>query len=506
MRGPDHSHTGRQRRGTHRRARGVGGKPMVAHGRRHQWVPDGEPVVLRHRRFGRLLPAHVRVVHGRVRHHRSVPEHHRRQHPEPTETRVLTITGGSGYTIGSPASATIHILDNDAQFVSVSKVGDVTESGANGTLRFTRICDLSAGVTANFSVSGATSGTDFTSIGTTVTFAAGEADQVVDVDALTDAGYDPDETVFATIQTGTGYTRDTVYAATLSIEDAVASVTVVKIEDAWEDGRTGRYIFTRTGDLTDALEVEYTIGGTADAGDDYKALTGTIEFAAGEATAELVMTPESDEDADRRVRQVVGRLARTPRPRPRRVRGALGESGHRNQGAGVPPGRRAAADRRRGRRESVGREARAAPAVGARETRTGRPRIGRPVGVCGYWTRTHVVAGGASGAGAGATGAGAVGATGAFARTCTFFSPAFSSSITAVAPASPSRRSWRLSTRVYPPGRSAKRGPSSRNSFLSTVSALFFCDVFFGSSTSSSFLFQMPVPWVGPSSAIASRR
>ncbi|MFM6348748.1 MAG: hypothetical protein ACKPFK_26940, partial [Dolichospermum sp.] len=65
-----------------------------------------------------------------------------------------------------------------------------------------------------------------------------------------------------------------------------------------EDG-TGNlvYTFTRTGATTNALTVNYSIAGTADATDYTGATPGTgktITFAAGSATATLTIDPTAD--------------------------------------------------------------------------------------------------------------------------------------------------------------------------------------------------------------------
>jgi hypothetical protein len=57
---------------------------------------------------------------------------------EPTETVVATIISGGGMTIGDPSSATVNIFDNDPQVVTVTKIADATEGGADGLFRFTR--------------------------------------------------------------------------------------------------------------------------------------------------------------------------------------------------------------------------------------------------------------------------------------------------------------------------------------------------------------------------------
>ena len=51
---------------------------------------------------------------------------------------------------------------------------------------------------------------------------------------------------------------------------------------------------TRTGATTAALTVNYTVGGTATAGSDYAALTGSVQIPAGAATATVTVTPIND--------------------------------------------------------------------------------------------------------------------------------------------------------------------------------------------------------------------
>ena len=143
---------------------------------------------------------------------------------EETETVTFTVHVGVDYTVGTPASATINIFDNDAQVVSVAKIADAAEGGANGTLQFTRTGDLSSSLTANISVGGtATSGTDYTALGTTVTFAANSATTNVTVTPTDDTVYDVNETVTATVASGTGYTVGSSSAASVNIADSISA-------------------------------------------------------------------------------------------------------------------------------------------------------------------------------------------------------------------------------------------------------------------------------------------
>jgi hypothetical protein len=60
----------------------------------------------------------------------------------------------------------------------------------------------------------------------------------------------------------------------------------------------GSFTFTRAGDTTAALTVAYTASGTATAGSDYQALSGTVTFPAASATAVVMLTPLADSLAE----------------------------------------------------------------------------------------------------------------------------------------------------------------------------------------------------------------
>ena len=55
--------------------------------------------------------------------------------------------------------------------------------------------------------------------------------------------------------------------------------------------KNGSFTFCRTGDRTNAYDVPYTIGGTAVAGQDYQALSGTVTIPAGEECASVEVVP-----------------------------------------------------------------------------------------------------------------------------------------------------------------------------------------------------------------------
>jgi hypothetical protein len=65
-----------------------------------------------------------------------------------------------------------------------------------------------------------------------------------------------------------------------------------------QEPNLGRLVVHRFGPLDAALVVNYTVSGDATSGSDYEALTGSVEIAAGERSAEIVITPIDDADAE----------------------------------------------------------------------------------------------------------------------------------------------------------------------------------------------------------------
>jgi hypothetical protein len=182
----------------------------------------------------------------------------------------------------------------------------VNEDGTSNLIyTFTRTGDTTNPLTVNYSISGtATNGSDYTLLPTSVTFAANSATATVTIDPTADTIVESNETVILTLASGTGYTVGTPNAATGTITNDDTSVTLaVSPGSVTEDGTTNLvYTFTRTGNLTNALTVNYSVAGTAIFNTDYSqtgaatftSTTGTITFAAGLSTATLTIDPTAD--------------------------------------------------------------------------------------------------------------------------------------------------------------------------------------------------------------------
>ena len=167
----------------------------------------------------------------------------------------------------------------------------VTEDGTtNLVYTFTRTGSTTSALTANYTVGGtATNGTDYTSIPTSVTFAAGSSTATVTVDPTADTTVESDETVALTLTAGTGYTVGTTTPVTGTITNddfpqlSINDITVV-------EGKDNNAILTVTVDNPNPQPItfNYTTGpidATVDV--DYTSKTGTITIAANTATATI---------------------------------------------------------------------------------------------------------------------------------------------------------------------------------------------------------------------------
>jgi len=223
---------------------------------------------------------------------------------EADETVTLTLIAGSGYKLGSTASATVMIVSEDFNVVTITATSTMaTEAGLQaGTFTFTRTGDTTAVLPVNYTVGGtATPDSDYVSLGTGVAFAAGESTTTLTVSPLQDTSVEPDETIILTLAAGTGYIIGFPYNAstvTLTSDDTntltTVSVTATDTTATEADLTTGTFTFTRSGDTSTALTVNYSVSGTATSGSDYQILGTSIRFAAGESTATQTVTPVQD--------------------------------------------------------------------------------------------------------------------------------------------------------------------------------------------------------------------
>ncbi len=218
---------------------------------------------------------------------------------EGNETVTVTILTNAAYNVGI-TNATVTILDDDLPVVTVVATDTVASetSGNNGTFVFERVGSATANLLVNYSVSGtAGNGTDYTTLGGSITIVAGRPNVTLSVAAINDALVEGDETVTVTITSSTAYNVGNPGRATVVIQDNELPTVAFTVTDgtAQEPGpNTGEFRFTRTGTASNELVVFYQITGTATPGADYVALPGSFVFAAGSTSAVVTVTPLDD--------------------------------------------------------------------------------------------------------------------------------------------------------------------------------------------------------------------
>ncbi|MDX1978093.1 MAG: Calx-beta domain-containing protein [Pseudanabaenaceae cyanobacterium bins.68] len=245
---------------------------------------------------------------------------------EPNETVNLSLTAiTSGITIGSPSTATLTIVDNDAIAAGSLSFSSgnfrISEDGvAINAVTITRSGDSSSSVavTVNPSNGTATGGstplvspTDFANSQITVIFAPGETSKTVTIPLLDDAIAEPDETISLTLSNPTGgAVLGSQSTATLTIADNDSTTVSILATDANASEAnldTGTYTFSRTGSVASALTVNYQVSGTA-SGADYVPLvgsvvngtviTGSVVIPVGSSAVTLNLLPIDDEIPD----------------------------------------------------------------------------------------------------------------------------------------------------------------------------------------------------------------
>jgi len=204
-------------------------------------------------------------------------------------------------------------------------IDDVTKSeGDAGATDFTFTVSLSSAptiaVTVDYATADdtATAGSgDYVSTGGTLTFVAGETTKTVTVTVNGDTAVENNETFFVNLSNAVGakifdaqgkgtINNDDVPPASLSIND-------ISFAERHRESRGQSFTVTLSTALTTAVTVDYaTSDGTATAGSDYVAKSGTITFSAGVTSQTITIivygdrTTEGDETFFVRLSNVVG--------------------------------------------------------------------------------------------------------------------------------------------------------------------------------------------------------
>ncbi|MEM7115905.1 MAG: Calx-beta domain-containing protein [Chloroflexota bacterium] len=230
---------------------------------------------------------------------------------ENLEDIVVTLSNPANAVLGLQEEAAVMIEDNDdpveVAFEAASFVAD--EAGVTGEAIVVLSAISGKTVTVDYATSDDTAiaGSDYISATGTVTFTAGTISQTVSIEILDDIVGEPTETFDITLSNAGPTADDAVLGAQATtammiddddqIEVFFNPATITQTESS---------LFVSidvqlTGAATDVATVDYeTMDGTAVAGEDYSATSGTLSFAPGQ-TIQTIQIAISDDTTDEEV-------------------------------------------------------------------------------------------------------------------------------------------------------------------------------------------------------------
>ncbi|HEY0461477.1 MAG TPA: Calx-beta domain-containing protein [Pyrinomonadaceae bacterium] len=229
---------------------------------------------------------------------------------EGSETVNLTLSNPSApAALGTPNSAVLTILDNDAQpsLQFSSPTYSVGEGGGGATITVTRTGATDNAVSVDYASSNGTAtggascgaGVDYQNASGTLNFGSGITSQTFSVPICEDALSEGNETVNLALSTPGGAILGTPNTAVLTITDNDGAPSLqfsTATDTIGEAGGSITFTVTRTGATGNAVSVDYqnndgtATGGGCGLGIDFGNVFGTLNFASGETSKTFNVT------------------------------------------------------------------------------------------------------------------------------------------------------------------------------------------------------------------------
>ncbi|NER82201.1 MAG: hypothetical protein F6K42_22095, partial [Leptolyngbya sp. SIO1D8] len=231
---------------------------------------------------------------------------------EETETLTLSLTSPSNASVGTQATTTLSITDNDVATLAIANAQIAEGTGGNTQLVFdvTLTGDVDTGVTVDFATANVTgsavAGTDYTAQSDTLTFAGtdGETQQIT-IDVTPDTLVELDETFEVTLSnvqaSGRNVTISQATATGTIQDDDVATIAIANAQIVEGTGGNTQLVFdvTLTGDVDTGVTVDFAtanVTGSAVAGTDYTTQSDTLTFTGTDGETQQItidMTPDA---------------------------------------------------------------------------------------------------------------------------------------------------------------------------------------------------------------------
>jgi Zn-dependent metalloprotease len=217
---------------------------------------------------------------------------------EANETVFVTLSNPVGATVGPRGSAVLTITDDEPVVLLTSTAYTVSEAGPVATITVVRTGTAPFTVQYGTSDGTAAAGGDYTTSAGGLSFAAGVASRTITVPIANDTLDEANETVFVALSNPVGASLGARGTALLAITDDDTAGTIAfgaPVVTVGESGSTATVTLTRTGGLASGARVVCTTSdGTASAGGDYTAATGTVVFGVGELSRTISIPIAND--------------------------------------------------------------------------------------------------------------------------------------------------------------------------------------------------------------------
>ena len=229
------------------------------------------------------------------------------QEGEADETFTVELSGASGATLGGSAGKG-KIIDDDGGTgtedtpIEVSIADAAVVEGGTAELAVTLSRASQGAVTVSYRTMDGTAqaGLDYTPIMGTLPFPVGSRLRVVRVPTRQDNLVEPDKTFTVVLSSATGATlRGRIGTGTIIDDDGETPPDLPRLDIADTtvlEGGTARFVVSLSALGATPVTVSYrTMDGTAEAGTDYTAASGMLQFDAGTTTRELSVETLTDE-------------------------------------------------------------------------------------------------------------------------------------------------------------------------------------------------------------------
>lgn len=166
-----------------------------------------------------------------------------------------------------------------------------TEGGNDpGAITFTRTGSTAAALVVNYGIAGSASSGDYSSLGSSVLIAPGQASVTLPILPLDDSQEESLETVAVNLATSSAYTLSGPGNATVTIIDNDQRVQFAQVNSTASEADGSIIVqVTLSSPAQRLLNIPYTLGGTATAGLDYTN-PGTIQIAQGQTSTTFSLT------------------------------------------------------------------------------------------------------------------------------------------------------------------------------------------------------------------------